>query len=143
MKKIHYYILCGVFAMACSSQETKNKNAETTRAMFDAFNRHDWSAMTNYYSDSARFLDPSYGHDYVTKSRQETAAKYAEMQKMFTDIHDELIGVYPSGDKVTVEFISTGTMSDSIKFSLPIISVLTFENGLIVKDATYYDLENP
>jgi ketosteroid isomerase-like protein len=65
------------------------------------------------------------------------------MQKMFPDLHDELVGVYPSGDKVTVEFVSTGTMSDSIKFSLPIVTVLTFENGLIVKDATYYDLENP
>lgn len=111
--------------------------------MFDAFNRHDWNAMTNYYSESASFLDPSFGKEYVNKSRKETAAKYAEMEKMFPDLHDEVIGVYPSGDKVTIEFISTGTISDSIKFSLPIVSVLTFENGLIVKDATYYDLENP
>jgi ketosteroid isomerase-like protein len=111
--------------------------------MFDAFNRHDWNAMANYYSESASFLDPSFGPEYVTKTRQETAAKYAEMQKMFPDLHDELVGVYPSGDKVTVEFVSTGTISDSIKFSLPIITVLTFENGLIIKDATYYDQENP
>jgi ketosteroid isomerase-like protein len=143
MKKISFYILCSAFVMACSSKEADNKNVETTRAMFDAFNRHDWEAMTTYYNESASFLDPSFGTSYVTKTRQETASKYAEMQKMFPDLHDELVGVYPSGDKVTVEFVSTGTMSDSIKFSLPIVTVLTFENGLIVKDATYYDLENP
>ena len=142
MKKIPFYILCCVF-VACSSQTTNNKNVETAHAMFDAFNRHDWNAMTNYYSESASFLDPSFGHEYITKSRQETAAKYAEMQKMFPDIHDELVGVYPSGDKVIVEFVSTGSISDSVKFSLPIVTVLTFENGLIIKDATYYDLENP
>lgn len=128
---------------SCTSTESNDKNVETARAMFEAFNRHDWNAMTNYYAESASFLDPSFGQEYVSKTRKETAAKYAEMQKMFPDLHDELVGVYPSGDKVIVEFVSTGTISDSVKFSLPIVTVLTFENGLITKDATYYDLENP
>jgi hypothetical protein len=61
---------------------------------------------------------------------------------MFPDIHDEVIGMYPSGKKVTIEFVSTGSISDSTKFKLPIITVLTFQDGLITKDATYYDLEN-
>jgi hypothetical protein len=65
------------------------------------------------------------------------------MESMFPDIHDEIVGIYPSDNVVTVEFISTGSMNDSIRFKLPIISVLTFSNGLIVKDATYYDQENP
>ncbi len=141
--KTNLFILGVLILASCTPTETNNKNVDNTRAMFDAFNRHDWDAMTRFYSESASFLDPSYGKDYVTKTRRETAAKYAEMQKMFPDVHDEIVGVYPSGDKVTVEFVSTGTISDSVKFSLPIITILTFENGLIVKDATYYDLENP
>lgn len=141
--KANLLTLCVLILASCTSPETNDQNVNTARAMFDAFNRHDWNTMTKYYSESASFLDPSYGKDYVTKTREETAAKYSEMQKMFPDVHDELVGVYPSGDKVTIEFISTGTISDSVKFSLPIITVLTFENGLIVKDATYYDLENP
>lgn len=60
---------------------------------------------------------------------------------MFPDLHDEVTGLYPSGDKVTVEFIATGSMSDSISFKLPIVSVLTFKDGKIVRDATYYDQE--
>jgi ketosteroid isomerase-like protein len=75
----------------------------------------------------------------VNKTRKETADKYTEMQKIFPDAHDEVVGVYVSGDKVTVEFVFTGTSSDSAKFTMPIISVLTFKDGLIVKDATYYD----
>lgn len=143
MKNTPFYILCIALLVACAPKTSDDKNAATARAMFDAFNRHDWKAMANYYSEPASFLDPSYGSEYVTKTRQETADKYAEMQTMFPDLHDELVGVYAFEDKVIVEFVSTGTMPDSIQFRLPIITVLTFENGFIVKDATYYDLENP
>ena len=124
-------------AVACSS--TNNKNVELSKAMFDAFNRHDWKGMADYYESSAEFLDPSYGEEYVTRSQDQTATKYAEMQSAFPDIHDDVRGIYSDGDKVIVEFVSTGSSGDSIKFSLPIISVLTFKEGKIVRDATYYD----
>jgi ketosteroid isomerase-like protein len=114
-------------------------NRATTKAMFAAFNQHEWTKMASFYAEPALFLDPSFGPEYVSKTREETAAKYAEMMTVFPDIKDELVGIYPSGDKITVEFISTGTSSDGKKFRLPIITVLTFKDGLIVKDATYYD----
>lgn len=132
-------ILPILFVCCTTSDSAKDSNAARAKEMFDAFNRHDWNAMANYYADPASFLDPSYGSDYVTKTRIETAAKYSEMQKMFSDIHDEIIDVYSSGDKVIVEFVSTGTAADGSKFKLPIVSILTFRNGLIIKDATYYD----
>jgi ketosteroid isomerase-like protein len=139
-----FLIFVGIsgLALACTKSDA-DKNVETATAMFDAFNQHDWQKMTSYYSNEASFLDPSYGPNYVTKTREETAQKYAELKMLFPDIHDHIIGMYPSGDKVTVEFISTGTLSDTIKLNLPIISVLTFKDGLIIKDATYYDQENP
>jgi ketosteroid isomerase-like protein len=111
--------------------------------MFEAFNQHDWQKMASYYSEDAKYLDPSYGIEYVSKTRNDMATKHAAMEKLFPDIHDHPIGIYPSGDKVTVEFVSTGTASDSINFKLPIVTVLTLKDGLIVQDATYYDLENP
>lgn len=95
--------------------------------------------MASYYDEKAQFLDPSYGDEYVTKTRNETVDKYKGFEQQFPDIHDEVTGIYPSGDKVIVEFVSTGTSGDSLSFRLPIISVLTFQNGKIVKDATYYD----
>lgn len=119
------------------------ENIEIVKAMFDAFNRHDWEGMAAYYIDSAEFLDPSFGKAYVRKSRAETAAKYREMEAILPDIHDEVVGMYPSGDKVVVEFVSTGTDPSGNKFSLPISSVITLKGGKIVKDATYYDNSQP
>ena len=137
-------LIFGLLLVAgCSGSSESEKNVAIAKAMFDAFNQHDWQKMASLYSEDATFLDPSLGTTYVSQTREQTATKYAGFQKMFPDIHDEVIGIYPSGDKVTVEFVSTGTVSDSIKFSLPIVSILTFKDGLIVKDATYYDLENP
>lgn len=144
MKNIYLYLLALTACIACSpSDNVQQQNVALTNKMFEAFNKHDWQAMASYYTNDALFLDPSFGKDYVTKTQQETAAKYSELQKMFPDLHDEVVGIYPSGDKVTVEFIATGTMGDSISFKLPIASVLTFKDGKIIRDATYYDQEQP
>jgi ketosteroid isomerase-like protein len=131
-------MLLAAFTMSCQPSHQR-QNQEKTTAMFDAFNRHEWRTMASFYAPSASFLDPSFGSDYVTKSREEIAAKYAAMGKIFPDIRDELTSVYASGDKMIVEFTSMGTTADGNTFKLPIISVLTFKDGLIVKDATYYD----
>jgi len=130
-----------VLCASCSSSESEN--VVVAQKMFDAFNKHDWPLMAGYYSDNASFLDPSFGKDYVTKSHAETIEKYKGFEQMFPDLHDEVVGMYASGDKVTVEFVSTGTSGDTLSFKLPIITVLTFKDGVIVKDATYYDQENP
>ncbi len=63
------------------------------------------------------------------------------MQKLFPDLNDVVTGIYSSGDKVTVEFIASGTMANGETFKLPIVSILTISGDQIVKDATYYDLE--
>lgn len=125
---------------ACSSSVDQDEpGIDVAKKLFDAFNRHDWKAMADLYSDSALFLDPAFGKEFVSKSRAETIAKYAELQTLFPDIHDEVTHILPSGENVIVEFISSGTAPDGTTFSLPIVSILTIRNGLIVKDATYYD----
>ncbi len=124
---------------SCGKQDSGDANRAVANKMFDAFNKHDWKAMANCYADTASFLDPSFGTDYVSKTRAETIAKYDEVTRIFPDLHDEVIGMYTSGDKVIAEFIATGSMSDSVKFRIPIAIVLTIKDGLIVRDATYYD----
>ena len=136
-------LVCALLMAAGCATNLEDENAKLANAMFDAFNKHDWRRLSSFYSAEARFLDPSFGKTYVTQTRDQIAAKYAAMEKLFPDIHDQVIGVYASGDKVTVEFISTAQVSDSVQFSLPIVSILTFKDGLIVQDATYYDQENP
>lgn len=126
---------------ACTSAENQvEKNTLVAQKLFEAFNKHNWKAMSELYTEQAQFLDPSFGPELVIKSRSETIAKYSEMQAAFPDIQDTIQNIYPSGETVTVEFISTGTAPDGTIFSLPIVSILTIRDGLIVKDATYYDL---
>lgn len=128
------------------SCKPSNRNGEHSVAivskMFEAFNQHDWDKMAGYYSDPALFLDPAFGKEYVTQSREAVIEKYRGLQEAFPDIHDEIVGMYASGNKVTVEFISTGNSSDGISFKLPIVAVLTITDDKIIKDATYYDIEN-
>jgi ketosteroid isomerase-like protein len=140
----NHIVSCSLLALAvsgCTSEKADDTkaNVAVVKNMFDAFNRHDWKAMADYYIDSAFFLDPSYGLEYVRQSRGQLVKKYSEMQQLFPDIHDELVGAYLSGDKVTIEFVSSGTSGDGTKFKLPISCILTIKDGKIVKDATYYD----
>ncbi len=138
-------LLAFILFAACASKEkeAEQQNVELAKSMFEAFNRHDWKAMAELYADSALFLDPSLGKEYVSQSHEQIITKYAEMEKMFPDIHDEITGMYSSGDKVMVEFISTGIATsdtgEKVSLRLPICSVLTVSGGKIVKDATYYD----
>jgi ketosteroid isomerase-like protein len=141
--------LCAV-AVVCScalhKQESQQQvqqrtaNEAIARQLFEHFNKHDWQTMAALYTETAEFKDPSFRKETVKQTRLQTVQKYSEMQKMMPDIRDSIVAVYPSGDKhVVIEFISTGTAPNGKKFSLPICSVLTIENGFITRDFTYYD----
>lgn len=135
-----FYLSVLLLLAACSPATRQRENLAIAEKLFKHFNEHQWQDMATLYADSALFLDPSFGKEFVSKTRSETVAKYRELQQMFPDIHDAVTAMYTDGKTVVVEFVSTGTAPDGTAFSLPIVSVLTVENGLIVKDATYYDL---
>ena len=110
------------------------------RNYFELFNKHQWKALSEMYTEGAEFKDPSFGNGTVKQSRAEFVKKYAELNQTFPDLKDSVIQVYPSGDKnIIVEFLSTGTAPDQSKFELPISTIFTIENGKITKDFTYYD----
>lgn len=138
-KLISLLLLASVCLAGCQKQVADYP--AKAAAMFDAFNKHDWKRMAGYYAQDAEFLDPSLGKDFVKQTPDEIVAKYTGMQQMFPDIHDEIKSVHSAGESVIIEFVSTGT-TQGIKFTLPIVTILTFKDGLIVRDATYYDLEN-
>jgi ketosteroid isomerase-like protein len=135
---MRFYLLLILFLFSCSLKE-ENQNEEIATKMFQSFNDHDWNEMASYYSSDALYLDPAYGQEFAKKSQEEIVEKYSAMEQMFPNIHDSISGMYSIGNKVTVEFVSTGSSGDSLKFTLPICTVLTFQNGKIVRDATYYD----
>ena len=125
-----------------ASASTGNNPEGVARLLFERFNQHDWEGMAALYTDTAEFKDPSFGKGIVKQTRAETVKKYKELNALFTNFRDSVIGVYPSGDNyVTVEFISKGTAPDGTLFELPICTILTVENGFIRKDYTYYDNE--
>ena len=118
----------------------QNDNIAIAKQLYEYFNAHDWDAMAALYSEPADFKDPSFGQEIVQQTRVETAQKYRELAEIFPDICDDIVAIYPSGEKhVTVEFISSGTAPDGSKWTLPICTIFTIENGLITKDFTYYD----
>lgn len=115
-------------------------NEKLVRKYYEHFNNHDWENMANMYAPTAEFKDPSFGTEIVLQTREEIVKKYSELNEVFADIKDEIVAVYPSGEKhIIVEFVSTGTAPDDSKFELPICTIFTIENGLITKDFTYYD----
>lgn len=133
------------FLAGCVSREKDTlteKNVAIAKKLFDHFNKHEWTQMAALYTDPAEFKDPSFGQEIVHQTRQQTAEKYNEMQKMSPDIRDDIVQMYPSGEKyVIVEFISSGTAPDGQKWKLPLCTIFTIENGLITRDCTYYDKE--
>lgn len=144
MKKILPVIIAFVI-LSCNNQNQSkmtdtSKNEKLIKQYFEYFNNHDWKKMSEMYTETAEFKDPSLGKGIIKQSRKQTQDKYAELHKIFPDLHDNVIQVYPSGQNhIIVEFVSTGTAPDNSKFELPICTVFTIENGLITKDFTYFD----
>lgn len=125
--------------------QTRNKSKEDSNVaiamkVYECFNKYDWIKMASLYSEPAEFKDPSFGIELVTQTRLNIIEKYSEMQKTIPDLRDDVLQVYPSGERhVIVEFISSGTAPNGSKWKLPICTIFTIENGLITKDHTYYD----
>ncbi|MCP4140925.1 MAG: nuclear transport factor 2 family protein [Chloroflexi bacterium] len=120
--------------------QIQGENIIIAKSVFEHFNKHEWEKMAALYSDPADFKDPSFGQEIVKQSRKKTIEKYKEMGDIFPDLRDDVVQIYPSGGKhVVVEFISSGTAPDGTKWTLPICTIFTIENGQIIKDFTYYD----
>ncbi len=142
-------IFCAVLTTAlisCDNQKTKEKTTSATENVklvsqyFEHFNNHEWVKMTKMYADTTDFKDPSLGQGIVKQTRQQTIDKYSQLSKIFPNLHDQVVQIYPSCDShIIVEFVSSGTAADGTKFELPICTILTVENGLITKDFTYFD----
>lgn len=144
MRNLLKLIIALTTLVACSNPKTNTMatvdNEKVVHQYFENFNNHEWTKMAEMYSETADFKDPSLGHGIVKQTRQQIIDKYSELNKIFPDLHDRLIQIYPSGDKhVIVEFISSGTGPDNSRFKLPICTILTIENGIITKDFTYFD----
>ena len=142
-KKLALFIIV-LALIACNNPKEKNMvisdNEKLVKQYFEHFNNHDWEKMANMYTEISEFKDPSLGQGIVKQTRKQIIEKYSELNKIFPDLQDKVIQIYPSGEKhIIVEFVSTGTAPDNSKFELPICTIFTIENGIITKDYTYFD----
>ena len=120
--------------------EPHEENVRIAKSVFEYFNQHDWEGMAALYTDPAEFKDPSLGQGIVKQTRAQIVQKYKGLEEMSHDVRDDLLQVYPSGERhVIVEFVSSGTAPDGTRWTLPICTIVTIENGKITKDFTYYD----
>ena len=145
MRKILSLFILTFIVIGCNNQ-TKEKtmtistNEKLVKQYFEHFNNHEWTKMANMYAETTDFKDPSLGQGIVKQTRQQIVEKYSELHKVFPDLHDQVIQIYPSGDQhIIVELVSSGTAPDHSKFELPICVIFTIENGLITKDFSYFD----
>lgn len=144
MKKTITGCLIATLLIACNNHKPANsteiENEKLIRQFYEYFNKHEWEKMAGMYSEVAEFRDPSLGKEVVKQTRQQTIEKYSILNQLFPDIKDEIVQIYPAGNKhVVVEFLSKGNGADGTQFELPICTVFTIENGKIIKDFTYYD----
>lgn len=145
MKKVIVILVVVFVIVSCNKQNQPEKmdtikNEKIVKQYFEYFNIHNWKKMAEMYTETADFKDPSLGPGIVKQTRRQIEDKYAELNKIFPDLKDSIVQIYPSGEKhIIVEFVSTGTAPDNSKFELPICTIFTIENGLITKDFTYFD----
>lgn len=132
-----------IFFISCTTNKSElimSKNIELVKTYFELFNKHQWNELSKLYIKDAEFKDPSLGQGIVKQTRDQFIVKYSELNAIFPDLRDDIVQIYPSGEKhVIVEFISTGTAEDNSKFELPICTIFTIENGQIIKDYSYFD----
>lgn len=122
--------------------KTQDQNMALTKQVYEYFNQHDWEKMAGLYTDPAQFKDPSFGQGIVKQTHRQTIEKYKQLETFSSDIKDDIVQIYPSGDNyVIVDFISSGTTPDGKKWTLPLCTIFTIENGQVTNDFTYYDKE--
>lgn len=133
--------LLALILLSCNQSKNDHtpNNKEIVLRLYEQFNNHNWEEFAKCYADTAMFLDPSLGKEYVNMNHKQIVEKYTDLQSFAPDVHDEIIGMYVSGNKIVVEFISSGTANDK-QWQLPICSIYTIEDGKIVRDATYFDM---
>jgi hypothetical protein len=144
MKKIFLFFIICIGITNCKNEiqptPSANNHEVFVKQYFGYFNQHSWEKLASLYTDTAQFKDPTLGKGIVLQTKEQTIKKYTELNSMFPDLHDSLVNLYASGNNhVIIEFVSSGTGPDQVKFELPICTILTIENGLIIKDFTYFD----
>jgi ketosteroid isomerase-like protein len=115
---------------------------KTVRLKFEAFDKHDASAIEAIYAIDATLHSPDYPQ---LVGNTQIADTYRRLFEAIPDARDNLVSLDNAGDKVYAQFVLTGHLNgaEGKPISVPIMSVYTVRNRHIVADTTYYDRKAP
>lgn len=120
---------------ACSSApSTPAPAAKLIEARFATFNSHDLEGIVKLYTTDAIMTSPA----FCSPRQGEEGARraYGDLFKTYPDISDEVTNYVIQGDHIAVQFtVHVG------KYALHIADFLTLRDGLIARDAAYFDYQ--
>jgi len=110
-------------------------------------NARNTSALQNDYAEDAVVEDSMYPEPFV--GRAAIAARMGTGMAALPDLRVEMTNRVAHGNQVTVEWVATGTYTGGFpglpasgrSFSIPGVTVVIRQQGKIVRESLYYDME--
>jgi ketosteroid isomerase-like protein len=125
-------MVAALFALAAAVPTPR----DTAERLYQAFNKHDVTAMAALYHDDARLISPDF---CAPRGRADVERTYQTLFAAFPDLHDDVEEMLVDGDHVVVRFTSRATL-DGRPFMIAIANFLTFRDGRIVEDRDIFDV---
>jgi len=125
-------LLAAGIAGCAHAPSAQTSAQQLVAARFATFNRHDLDGIVKLYAPDAVLTSPG----YCTPRQGEEGVRraYGELFKAYPDISDEVTGYVAQGDRIAVQYVvHLG------KYTASLASFVTLQDGLIVRDDTYYD----
>jgi ketosteroid isomerase-like protein len=106
-----------------------------TEDFFAAFNRRDFAAMEAIYAPDARLTSSDF---CAPRKRADIRRTYQTLFDGHPDVRDVVDTIIVEGNRVAVRFHAVAT-DGRRPLRLPLMTFLTFRDGLIVEDDTIFD----
>lgn len=139
-------LICGVNAY--SQNETEDKNTATLLAVYDGYNKRDYSVIDKYFDPHYIDHTPTFGSDDL--SFEGIKKSFQSFEKSFPDYKMNVEDIFASGNKVMVRLLVTGTNKGELmnlpptnkEVKVPGLVYFIFKDGLISERWGFYDTES-
>jgi ketosteroid isomerase-like protein len=132
--------LAGCSGSLTSTETGEDEARAAVESVFAAFNRHDPEAMAALYAENATMISSDYCQPLV--GRDAVQEVYRGLFAEVPDVEDEVLDYYVEGDKVAVRFVSRSRLPGRA-FEVTIANFFEVRDGLIVRDETIFDAQEP
>ncbi len=123
------------------------RNADLVRRCIEAMLAADWQTVANSYAADATLVDPLLPDP--VQGREAIVALYQQCREHEPDMAGEILSLLAAGDKVAVEFRTSGTiqkpfpdMPETIvgkRVEIPEVNIIELQEGQIVSNTVYAD----